>query len=94
MQSLKNALPYVLLVSYMVLSHFRPPQLSDSIIIIALCSLCGFKFFLESKETPDYLTLFAQDLQNKDQQIKNLQTSIGMHNVAQQKKEQMNNAVW
>ena len=94
MQSLKNALPYVLLVSYMILSHFRQPQLSDSIIIIALCSLCGFKFFLESKQVPNYIELFKEDLIKKDRDIKNLQTSIGMHNVAQQKKTQQNQTYW
>lgn len=94
MNKLKNALPYVLLVSFLVFSHLKQPQLADSIIIIALCALSGYKYYLESKETPDYVQLFAQELQNQQQQLKNLQTTVGFHNIAQQNRENVNNVVW
>lgn len=94
MNSIKKALPYVLLVSFLALSHYKQAQLADSIIIIALTALCGFSMFLESKKTPNYLENFQKDLQEKDKQIKELQTSLGIYNMSQKRKEQVENIIW
>lgn len=94
MKKLENALPFVLLVSFLALSHYKQPQIADSIITLALCALCGYKYYLNYKEQPDYLDIFRKELSEKDREIKDLQTSIGMHNVAKQKRQQVNEVQW
>ena len=94
MKSIKNALPYVLLVSFSALTHFKQPEIADSIITIALCALCGFKIFLESKETPNYTEVFKEEMQKRDQAIKDLQTTVGIYAVSQKKKQQVDNVRW
>lgn len=94
MKSIEKALPYVLLVSYLVSTHLKQPEISDSIIIIALSALCGYRFYLNSKETPDYLSIFKKELEERDKQIKDLQTSVGIYNISKKNKEQASNIVW
>lgn len=94
MDKLKKALPYVLLVSFLALSHYKQAQIADSIIIIALASLCAFSMFLENKKTPNYLEHFKKDLDEKEKQIKDLQTSLGIYNMSQKRKEQVENIIW
>ena len=47
MKVLKENLLFVLLSSYLVLCAFRPPTLADSLIILGLCGLFGFKLYSE-----------------------------------------------
>jgi flagellar motor component MotA len=94
MESIKKALPFVLLVSFLALSHYKQAQIADSIIIIALASLCAFSMYLETKKTPNYLEQFKKDLETKDKEIKELQTSLGIYNMSQKRKEQVENIIW
>lgn len=94
MEKVKEALPFVLLVSFLALSHYKQPQIADSIIIIALTALSGFKIYLDSKKQPNYLKEFQEHLQKRDKEIEDLKTVVGMHGMAHKKREQSNNAVW
>lgn len=94
MDKLKNALPYVLLLSFIALSLYKQPQIADSIIIIALCALSGFKFYLESKKQPNYLTEFNEYLVKQQKELEDLKTIVGMQNIAQKKREQSDSITW
>lgn len=94
MEQVKKALPFVLLVSFLALSHYKQPQIADSIIIIALVALCGFKYYLDSKVMPDYLEVFKEEFAKKDREIKDLQTTLGMYGISQQKKRQTEDIQW
>jgi hypothetical protein len=94
MKKVKEALPFVLLISFLTLSHFKQAEIADSIIIIGLCALCAYSLFLDSRKTPDYMKEFKQSLEEKDKQIKDLQTSIGIYNMSQKRKEQVENIIW
>lgn len=94
MEKVKNALPFVLLVSFLALSHYKQAQIADSIILLGLCALCGYSLFLSSKKTPNYIEEFKQNLEKKDKEIKELQTSLGIYNMSQKRKEQVENIIW
>lgn len=94
MDKVKKALPFVLLVSFLALSHYKQPQIADSIIIIALVALCGYKYYLDSQEMPDYMELFKEEFAKKDKEIKDLQTTLGMYGISQQKKRQSDSIQW
>jgi hypothetical protein len=94
MKKVEKALPYVLLISYLTLIHFRQPQIADSIVIIALSALCGYRFYTDSKEAPDYLALFRDEMSKNKEDIENLKTSVGIYNIAQKNKEKADNVVW
>lgn len=94
MQKLKEALPFVLLVSFLALSHYKQPQIADSIIIIALSALSGYKFYLDSLKKPDYLKEFKAELDKRDKEVEDLKTIVGMYGVAQQNQQRQENINW
>ena len=53
MKHINKALAAILLVSYVTLSHFRSPEISDAIIIGCLTALTGYRMYLEKLEVPD-----------------------------------------
>lgn len=94
MKKIEKVIPYVLLISYLTLCHFRSPEISDSIIIIALAALSGFRAFMNFKEQPNYFELFKQELVEKEKKITDLQNSVGMQNIANQRKANLEKIVW
>lgn len=94
MKIIEKALPYVLLVSYLALLHFKTPQIADSIIIIALSALCGYSHYLNSKKTPDYLNIFKEKLEKRDKEIEDIKTTVGIYNISQKNKQKAENIVW
>jgi hypothetical protein len=101
MQKLEKVLPYSLLISYLTLCHFRSPEISDSIIIIALAGLSGFRAYINNKELPNYEKIFAEkineinkELALKERKLTDLQNSVGMHNIAKQRKSNVEEMVW
>jgi|11_taG_2_1085331.scaffolds.fasta_scaffold05730_2 hypothetical protein len=94
MEKLKEVLPYLLLVSFLGLSHYKQPQIADSIIIIALSALCGYKLYLDSRKTPDYSKLFKEEIEKHKKELEDVKTVVGMYNMAQKQREKSQNAVW
>ena len=62
MKKLVNLLPFLLLTILVGLS-FVNSSIAISISVAALAALSGFKFYLESKEVPDYEKVFAERLE-------------------------------
>ena len=53
MKNLVYHLPVGLLVAYLSLCAYRPPQISDSLIIISIAALYGFLMYIKAfKELP------------------------------------------
>jgi len=69
MKKLVNLLPFILLVAVTVFS-FVKPEISVSISILGLSALAGYKFFLESKEVPNYEKVFAERLEEMNSDYK------------------------
>ena len=80
---MKNAYKYLsalLLVSYIVLCHFRQPQISDSLIIFVLGALLGFRMYLDKIEVPDIRKEVHDAFVARDEVIKNLESKINSVN--------------
>jgi hypothetical protein len=65
-------LPIGLLFSYIGFCFYRPPQVSDSIIVVAIAALYGFLMYIKSfKEiTPSNIPKDEKDLLNQIKQLK------------------------
>ena len=94
MKKIERVVPYLLLVSYLALCHFRSPEISDSIIIIALAAFSGFRAFLNQKDQPDYIEIFQKELDKRDKDIQDLKNSVGMNGIAKQRKDNIEKLVW
>ena len=101
MKILEKVLPYVLLISYSILCHFRVPEISDSIVLFALASLVGFRSYLNYKQQPNYVEIFEKklaeinkELELKEKRITDVQNSVGMQNMAKQRKDNLEKMVW
>lgn len=86
MQKLKKALPFVALVSFLVLKHFQQAQVADSIILIALCGLCVFRMHLDSKEQPDIRKEVYADMEKLVNEINKIKDDMGQVSLVQQRK--------
>lgn len=57
-----KALPFVLLSALVPFFFYSQPNLAQSLIILAVSGLCGFLYYLDSKQQPDYKQQFAKEL--------------------------------
>jgi len=73
-----------------ILSHFRPPQISDALIIGFLSGLAGYRMFLESKQLPDIRAEVAEAFRNRDLEISKLKSDMSQVNVTSRVRELQN----
>jgi hypothetical protein len=90
MKSLYKYLAALLLVSYVVLSHFRPPQISDALVIGFLAGLVGYRMYLDKLEMPDIRAEVAEAFKNRDAQLSKIQNDMAQINVGSRVKELQN----
>jgi len=76
----------LLLVSYIVLCHFRQPQISDAIIILVLGSLLGLRMYFDHNELPDIRAEVAEAFANRDEVLKTLENKVNSVNYQNQVK--------
>lgn len=63
-KSIKQNLPVLLLISVIPYFFYNEPTLSQAIIAAVLGGIAAFKYYLESKEQPDYVKLFEKQIQD------------------------------
>jgi hypothetical protein len=74
--------PYLLVTSYLILCHFRTPNIADSIIIVGLLSYLGYNKFLSTKETPDIRKEVVQEITKFRKDITEMQTELNQVSLA------------
>lgn len=94
MDKVERVLPYVLLVAFLTFSSFKTPEIAHSVIIIALCALSGYRAYLNSQKQDNYIEIFRKELKEKEKRLNDLESSIGMYNIAQKRKEQAESQIW
>jgi len=57
-----KALPFVLLSALVPFFFYSQPNLAQSVIVLSVSGLCGFLYYLDSKQQPDYKQQFAKEL--------------------------------
>lgn len=85
MKKIKEAVPFVLALSYITLLFFRVPTYADAIVSIAILALAGFKYYIDSKKTPDFKKLMDAELKKRDEELSALQGQIGKVSLGQSK---------
>ena len=90
MKNLYKYLAALLLVSYVALSHFRPPQISDALIIGFLSGLAGYRMYLDKQELPDIRAEVAEAFKNRDIEISKLKSDMSQVNVGSISREMQN----
>jgi hypothetical protein len=105
MKFIKNNLPLALLSSIAPFLFYGQPNIAQSIIVLAIAGLVGYKYNLEQKEQPDYELIFTNiinenanattlaltDLEN---QIKQLREKQGVISLVDNQTERRNSISW
>lgn len=94
MKDFEKVLPYLLLIGYLALSQANPLNLANSIVLVALAGLSGYRAYLNNKEQPNYAMQFAEELASQQKKINDLQGIIGQQAISQQKQKQAEQIRW
>jgi hypothetical protein len=86
MKKIEKVLPYLLLVSFVILTHFKQAEIADGIILIALCGLSAYRMYLNNKEVPDIRKEVNHDLAVLYDKIKVIESQVGQINVSNNQK--------
>ena len=60
MKKITEAIPFALLLGLVPHFYVNTPNIAQSIIVLGLAGLCGFRLFCMDKEKPDYVALFQE----------------------------------
>ena len=69
MQKLIDSLPLLLLVGIVPYFFYSEPNIAQSVIATALAALSGYSYYLASLKKPDYVKIFADRLDARDEQV-------------------------
>lgn len=94
MKKFEKVLPYLLLIGYLILSQFKTLDIPQSIVLISLAALAGYRAYLNSKEQPNYAQQFADILNQQEKKISDLQGILGQHALSQKKIKDAQNIRW
>jgi len=62
MQKITEAIPFALLLGLVPQFYVSTPNLPQSIIILGVAALCGYRLFCLDKVKPNYVELFQESL--------------------------------
>lgn len=72
-----EALPFVLLLVLVPFFYYNSPNIAQSIIIVAVSSLCGYRYYLMKQEQPDYSKIFHAEIVKMQKEILKINESYG-----------------
>lgn len=81
MKKVLNLLPYGCLLSYLALCHFRTPNIADALILIAVTGLVGYTKYIKSKQAPDYLKLFGNEITRLQKEVQEAKLANNQLNI-------------
>lgn len=62
MEQIKQNLPVILLLTIVPYFFYANPSLPQAIIAAVIAGIAGFKYYLESKELPNYVEMFEEKM--------------------------------
>ncbi len=77
MKKLIEALPFVLLLALVPFFYYNSPNIAQSIIILAVSGLCGYRYHLMHKEQPDYSKVFHKEIVGMQKEILKINEGYG-----------------
>lgn len=72
-----EALPFVLLLVLVPFFYYNSPNIAQSIIIFSVSGLCGYRYYLMSKEQPNYTKIFHEEIVKIQKEIIKINESYG-----------------
>lgn len=72
-----EALPFVLLLALVPFFYYNSPNIAQSIIILSVSGLCGYRYYLMNKEQPDYSKVFNKELVKMQKEIVKINEGYG-----------------
>ena len=77
MKKFLEAIPFVLLLALVPYFFYSSPNIAQSIIILAITALCGFRYYQIDKEQPDYVKIFEKEIRRIEKESKELKDNYG-----------------
>lgn len=72
-----EALPFVLLLVLVPFFYYNSPNIAQSIIILSISALCGYRYYLMKQEQPDYAKIFHAEVIKMQKEILKINESYG-----------------
>ena len=77
MKKYLEVLPFVLLLSLVPFLFYNNPNIAQSIIVTAVSALCGYRYYLMSKQQPNYSKIFHEEIVKMQKEILKINESYG-----------------
>ena len=78
MNKITEAIPFALLLGLVPHFYLHSPSISQSIIIVAISALCGYRLYCIDKIKPNYVELFKQEFEDyknlRDEELQELRS--------------------
>lgn len=71
MKKLLELVPFILLLGLTPYFYLNNPNIAQSIIILAIAALCGYRLYAMEQEKPDYTSIFQEEFDQYKQQRDN-----------------------
>jgi len=105
MKNVINLIPTILMVSLVPFFFYNEPSIAQSIIVSAITALVGYRYYLDSLQKPDYLKLFKEELERRDElhrkvtediykDVADIREKQGKLNLVQTKEQNIKNFKW
>lgn len=72
-----EALPFVLLLVLVPFFYYNSPNIAQSIIILSISGLCGYRYYLMQKQQPNYKKIFHDEIVKMQKEILKINESYG-----------------
>jgi hypothetical protein len=77
MKKFMEAIPFLLLIGLVPFFYYNSPNIAQSIIVLAVSALCGYRLFSMDQEKPNYVQIFQEEFDQykneRDEELKVLQ---------------------
>lgn len=77
MKRIYEAIPFALLIGLVPQYYLNSPNIAQSIIILAVSALCGYRLYCIDKSKPDYVAMFEESFADyrdkRDEELSSMQ---------------------
>lgn len=77
MKKFVEAIPFALLLAVVPYFFYNSPNIAQSIIVLALTALCGFRYYQLDKVKPNYIEMFQKEIKRIEKESKELKDNYG-----------------
>jgi hypothetical protein len=83
MKKITEAIPFALLLGLVPYFYLNTPNIAQSIIVLAVAALCGYRLYALEQEKPDYVAIFEAEFNKyKEQRDAELKIVQNRHEAA------------